>query len=129
MGAEFAAMFVLLFFARFILFGVLVMRMDQECHLGGIALDVLAHGIRFPLAAYAPNEYDNGTFLQALLVALGFSAIGRNVLVLRLVTHAIVSAGALAALYLVRRALKELGFESRRATWVATIALVVALAL
>lgn len=128
-GAQFAAVFVFLFVARFVLLGAVVMRMDQECHLGGIALDVLAHGIRFPLAAYAPNEYDNGTFLQALLVAVGFSAIGRNVLVLRLVTHAIVSAGALAALYLLRRALKEIGLDGRRATWVSTIALLVTLAL
>src|SRR5690348_2481486 len=86
--AEFAGVFALLFFARFVWMGVLVVRMDQECHLGGIALDVLAHGIRFSPAVYAPNEYDNGTFLQALLVAIGYSTVGRNVLVLRLVTHA-----------------------------------------
>src|SRR3989442_399484 len=81
-GAQLAAVFALLFVARFVCMGVLVVRMDQECHLGGIAVEVLAHGIRFPLAAYAPNEYDNGTFLHALLVAIGYSAIGRTLLVL-----------------------------------------------
>jgi hypothetical protein len=121
--------FALLFVARFVLMGVLVVWMDQECHLGGIAVDVLAHGIRFPLAAYAPNEYDNGTFLQSLLVAIGFATIGRHLLVLRLVTHAIVSAGALAALYLLLRCLRELGLDGRRARWVGTTMLLVALAL
>ena len=128
-GAEFVAVFALLFVARFVCMGVLVVRMDQECHLGGIAVDLLAHGIRFPLAAYAPNEYDNGTLLQALLVAIGYSAIGRNALVLRLVTHAIVSTGALAALYLVRRGLRELNLGARRARWLGTVVLLVALAL
>jgi len=128
-GAQYLAVFALLFVARFVVMGALVTWMDQECHLGGIALDVLTHGIRFPLAAYAPNEYDNGTFLQALLVAVGFATMGRHVLVLRLVTHAIVSAGALAALYLLRRCLRELGLDGARAQWLGTIVLLVALAL
>jgi hypothetical protein len=128
-AAQYAAVFTLLFVARFVLLGVFVVWMDQECHLGGIAVDVLAHGIRFPLATYAPNEYDNGTFLQALLVALGFATLGRHVLVLRLVTHAIVSAGALAALFLLRRSLRDLGLAGRRARWVGTTVLLVALAL
>jgi hypothetical protein len=128
-AAQYLAVFALLFVARFVVMGVLVVWMDQECHLGGIALDVLAHGVRFPFAAYAPNEYDNGTFLQALLVALGFATVGRHVLVLRLVTHAIVSAGALAALVLLRRSLRELGCAGRRARWLGTAVLLIGLAL
>lgn len=127
--AQYVAVFAVLFVARFVLLGTFVVAMDQECHLGGIAADVLAHGIRFPLAAYAPNEYDNGTFLQALLVALGFATFGRRVLMLRLVTHAIVSAGALAALYLLRRCLGEVGLTGRRAQWLGAALLLVALAL
>lgn len=127
-AAQYVAVFALLFVVRFVVMGVLVVWMDQECHLGGVALDVLAHGIRFPLATYAPNEYDNGTFLQSLLVALGFATIGRRVLVLRLVTHAIVSAGALAAVRLQLRALRELGCDDRRARWLGTAVLLVALA-
>src|SRR4051794_34442480 len=66
---ETAAFFVLLFLSRFLLRAHLLPEMDQECHIGGIAADVLAHGVRFPLLVYAPNEYDNGSFFSGLLTA------------------------------------------------------------
>ncbi len=120
---------VLLFLARFVMRSHLTPLMDQECHIGGIAVDVLAHGVRFPLLVYAPNEYDNGSFFSGLLTAVSFALLGRNVLSLKLVTHLVSAAGAVAALWLLRACLNELGVTSRRARWAATIALVVAIAL
>ena len=119
----------LLFVARFVARGHLVPRTDQECHIGGIAVDVLAHGIRFPLAAYSPNEYDNGSFVSGLLTAASFRVLGQSVLSLKLVTHAISAAGAVASLRLLRRCLESLGVTGRLERWTATAALVVAAAL
>ncbi len=127
--AELAGFAALFFITRFLARGHLVPQMDQECHIGGIAIDVLAHGIRFPLLVYAPNEYDNGSFFSGLLAALAFSLLGRSVLALKLVTHVIVAAGAVATLHLLRACLAELGLSSRRARWAATTALLVALAM
>lgn len=120
---ELIAVAALLFVARFIGRHYLVTEMDQECHIGGIAVDVLAHGIRFPLLAYAPNDYDNGSFFSGLLAALSFSMFGRNLLALKLVTHAISAAGVVAALALLRACLVELRLESRliRALAIATL--------
>src|SRR5438046_3098135 len=87
--AELAGFAALLFLTRFLLRGHLIPQSDQECHIGGIAVDVLAHGIRFPLTVYAPNEYDNGSFFSGLLAALSFALLGRNLLALKLVTHLI----------------------------------------
>lgn len=128
-AAEFLGLGALLFVARFVARGYLAPRMDQECHIGGIAADVLAHGVRFPLMAYSPNEYDNGSFIQGLLAAIGFAVAGHNVLVLRLVTHAFVTAGAVAALHLLRRCLTELGWSSRRQRAIAVVVMVSGLAL
>ncbi len=122
--AEFLGFAVLLFVVRFIGRGYLVPEMDQECHIGGIAVDVLAHGIRFPLLAYAPNEYDNGSFFSGLLAALSFSVFGRNLLALKLVTHAISAAGAVAALSLLRACLAELRLTDRLVRAVAIAILV-----
>ncbi|MFN8644254.1 MAG: hypothetical protein U0802_22320 [Candidatus Binatia bacterium] len=91
--AGFAALF---FLTRFVARGYLAPQMDQECHIGGIAVDVLTHGVRFPLLAYAPNEYDNGSFFSGLLAALSFTVLGRRLLALKLVTHLISAAGAVA---------------------------------
>ena len=55
---------MLLFVTRFVARAHLVPQTDQECYIGGIAVDVLAHGVRFPLLVYAPNEYDNGSFFS-----------------------------------------------------------------
>jgi hypothetical protein len=126
--AELAGFIVLLFVTRFVARGHLVLRMDQECHIGGIALDVLAHGIRFPLTVYAPNEYDNGSFFSGLLTAASFLLLGRNVLALKLVTHVISAAGAVATLSLLRGCLRELKLTDRRTRWVATAVLVIAIA-
>jgi hypothetical protein len=126
---EFAGFAVLLFIARFVARGHLVPQLDQECHIGGIAIDVLAHGIRFPLLVYAPNEYDNGSFFSGLLAAASFALLGRNVLALKLVTLLIAAAGAVATLWLLRGCLDELGLTSRRVRWTATSALVIAIAL
>ena len=129
LSVEFAAFAVLLFVTRFVARGHLAPQIDQECHIGGIAVDVLAHGVRFPLLAYAPNEYDNGSFFSGLLAAGFFSLLGRNVLALKLVTHFICAAGAVATLWLLRGCLEEMGLTSRRVRWTATAALVVAIAL
>lgn len=128
MLAEVAGFAVLLFVARFLARAHLIPQSDQECHIGGIAVDVLAHGIRFPLLAYAPNEYDNGSFFSGLLTAGSFSILGRNVLALKLATHVIAAAGAVAALWLLRACLSELGLTARRVRWVAAAALVIAFA-
>ncbi len=128
LSAELAGFAILLFVTRFVLRSHLIPLMDQECHIGGIAIDVLAHGVRFPLLAYAPNEYDNGSFFSGLLAALSFALLGRSVLALKLVTHLISAAGAVGALWLLRGCLDDLGVTSRRARWAATAALVVAIA-
>jgi hypothetical protein len=127
-AAELAGFAALLFLTRFVLRSHLIPLMDQECHIGGIAVDVLAHGVRFPLLAYAPNEYDNGSFLSGLLTAISFSLLGRSVLALKLVTHLIAAAGAVGALWLLRSCLDELGVSSRRARWAATAVLVIGIA-
>src|SRR5690242_7273477 len=83
LAAEFVGMAALLFLTRFVARSHLIPLSDQECHVGGVAVDVLAHGIRFPLCAYAPNEYDNGTLFSGLLAAVSFSILGRSVLALK----------------------------------------------
>lgn len=127
--AEFIALAGLLFVTRFILRGYLAPQMDQECHIGGVAIDVLAHGIRFPFLAYAPNEYDNGSLFSGLLAAVSFTLLGRSVLALKLVTHLISAAGAVATLWILRACLDEQSVTSRRARWSAIAVLVVAIAL
>jgi hypothetical protein len=126
--AEFAGFAVVLFLTRFVARAHLIPQLDQECHIGGIAVDVLAHGVRFPLLVYAPNEYDNGSFFSGLLAAVSFTLLGRNVLALKLVTHVISAVAAVATLCLLRRCLAEVGLTSRRARWAATTALVIAIA-
>lgn len=127
--AEWLGFAALLFVTRFLMRGHLIPQTDQECHIGGIAIDVLSHGIRFPLLTYAPNEYDNGSFFSGLLVAGSFSLLGRNALALKLVTHLISAAGAVATLSLLRGCLAELKLTERRQRWLATAILVVGLAL
>src|SRR5512144_2298152 len=129
LAAEFLGFAVLLFVTRFLARGHLVPETDQECYIGGIAVDVLANGIRFPLLAYAPNEYDNGSFFSGLLAAVSFSLFGRNLLALKLVTHLISAAGAAATLWLLRDCLDELGLKSPRIRWVSTLVLLVTIAL
>jgi hypothetical protein len=126
---ELAGFALLLFVTRFIARGHLVPESDQECYIGGIALDVLAHGVRFPIVAYAPNEYDNGSFFSGLLAAGSFRLLGQSVLALKLVTHLISAAGAVATLWLLRGCLTELGLSRRRERWTATAVLVIAIAL
>ncbi len=77
------------------------------CHIGSIAVDVLAHGIRFPLLVYAPVEYNNGSFFSGLLTAVSFSVLGRNVLTLKLLTFLVSIAGAVATLWLLRGCLRR----------------------
>lgn len=127
--AELLGFAVLLFVTRYVLRGHLALQMDQECHIGGIAVEVLAHGVRFPLVAYAPNEYDNGSFYSGLLAALSFGVFGRSLLALKLVTHLFSAAGAVATLALLRRARAELGLTGAAARWTSTLVLLVALAL
>src|SRR5262245_812378 len=129
LAAEFAGLAALLFFTRFVGRPHLIPLTDQECHIGGVAVDVLAHGIRFPLCVYAPNEYDNGSLFSGVLAALAFGLLGRSVLALKLTTHLITVAGALAALWLLRGCLDELGLTSRRARWTATTVLIASIAL
>ncbi len=125
---EFAAFATLLFVVRFIMRGHLVPQLDEECTIGGAALDILAQGIRFPLPVYAPNDYENGFFYSALLAAGSFSLLGRNVLALKLPTHLIASLGAVATVWLLRSCLDELRLHTRHARWTAMAVLVVATA-
>lgn len=129
LAAELAGFAALLFLTRFVARGHLAPQTDQECHIGGIALDLLAHGLRFPLLAYAPNEYDNGSLASGALAAASFALLGPSVLALKLVTHLISAAGAVAALALLRRCLDELGVTARAARGAAIAALVAAIAL
>lgn len=126
--AELVAFAGLLFVTRFIMRGHLVPRLDEECHIGGIAVDMLAHGVRFPLVVYAQSEYDNGSVFSGLLVGAAFWSLGRSFLALKLVTHLSAAAGAVATLSLLRGCLRELGLTQRRIRWVATAALVIAIA-
>lgn len=125
---EFATFAALLFVVRFILRGHLVPQLDEECNLGGAAVDMLAHGIRFPLPVYAPNDYENGYFYSSLLIARSFAWLGRNVLALKLPTHLVTSMGAVATLWLLRSCLDELRLGARQARWTAITVLVVATA-
>lgn len=129
LSIEFGALASLLFVSRFVARGHLVPQSDQECHIGAIAADVLEHGIRFPLLVYAPNEYDNGSFFSGLLAAAAFALLGRNLLALKLVTHLISAAGAVATLCLLRGCLAEIGWTGRRARQVALGVVVVEIAL
>ena len=125
-AAAFVGFFALLFAARFLARGHLIPRLDQECHIGGIGVELLAHGIRFPLLAYAPNEYDNGSFFSGLVTAGFFAVLGRSYLTLKLVTHTFAAMGATAAAWLLWGCLDDLRVTSRRARWAAVAALVVA---
>ncbi len=128
MLGEFVAFATLLFVVRFILRGHLVQDVDEDCTLGGVAVDLLAYGVRFPLAVYAPNNYENGFFYSGLLTAASFSVLGRNVLALKLPTHLIVSMGAVATLWLLRGCLDELRLTARSVRWTAIAVLIVATA-
>jgi hypothetical protein len=125
---EFAAFAILLFVVRFMMRGHLVPQLDEECTVGGAAVNLLAQGIRFPLRVYAPNDYENGFFYSALLAATSFSLLGRNVLALKLVTHLVVSLGAAATVWLLRSCLDELRLNDRQVRWTAIAVLVVATA-
>lgn len=127
--AQFVAFATLLFLTRFVARGHLVPQMDQECHIGGIAAELLQHGLRFPLMVYSPNEYDNGSFFSGLAAAGMFTLLGQSVLAIKLVTHTITAAGAVAALCLLRSCLAELSLASRRERRIAAAALVITLAL
>jgi hypothetical protein len=124
---EFVAFAALLFATRFVCRGHLAISDEEEC-TGGIAVDVLAHGVRFPLAVYAENPYDNGFFFSGLLTAASFSLLGRNVLTMKLVAHLIAAAGAVATLSLLQQCLREMGLTGRRTRWPAIIVVVVAIA-
>lgn len=126
---EWSAFAILLFVVRFFLRGHLVPQLDEECTIGGAAVEILAHGIRFPLPAYAPNDYENGFFYSALLAAASFAALGRNVLTLKLPTHLIASIGAVATVWLLRSCLDEQRLSARSARWTAIAVLIVATAL
>lgn len=129
LAAEWAGFAALLFASRLVGRALLVPQSDQECFIGGIAVDLLAHGLRFPLLAYAPNEYDNGSLFSGLAAAGSFALFGRSVLALKLVTLAINAAGAVAALALLRRGLDELGVRQAAARRVAIAVLIATVAL
>jgi len=129
LSAEFVGLAALLFIVRFVLRSHLVIHTDEMCHIGAIAVDVLQHGVRFPLLVYAPVDYNNGPFFSGLLTVASFSLLGRSVLALKLVTHLVSTAGALATLWLLRACLGELGVTNRHTRWAAVAALLVAIAL
>lgn len=129
LGVELAAFAALLFLTRFVLRGYLALPLDEECHIGGVAVDVLAAGIRFPSLVYVQSDYDNGSLLSGLLAAGAFTLLGRNLLALKLVTHLVSAAGAVAALWLLRGCLRDLGLTARRTRWTAVAALAIGIAL
>src|SRR5262245_49254137 len=92
---EFTTFALVLFVTRFLWRGLLLIRIDEEC-VGGVAHEILAHGIRFPLGVYADNPYDNGFFAAGLVTAGLFSVFGQRVLVMKLVPHLLSAAGAVA---------------------------------
>ena len=125
---ELASFSILLFATRFIARAHLTSQIPEECTIGAVAIDILAHGVRFPIVTYAPNGYENGFFFSGLLTAASFSMLGSNVLARKLVTHVIMCAGAVGALWLLRACLQELGLTDRRVRWAATTVLVIAFA-
>lgn len=121
---------VVLFVTRFVARPYLLAQLEgDECHAGGIAVDWLAHGFRFPFLVYGQTEYDNASFFGGILAAGAFSLLGRNLLALKLVPLLFSTASAVATLRLLRGCLEELGLTSRRVRWVATAVLVIAIAL
>lgn len=77
---------VLLAFARLVLQPQMLAVAPEECHTGGIAVDLLEHGMRWPFFSYTPEHYENGIVLQGFLAVPFFVAFGRNVLALKLLT-------------------------------------------
>ena len=129
LALEFGLFAALLFLTRFVLRGYLALPLDEECHIGGVAVDILAKGIRFPSIVYVQSDYDNGSLISGLLAAGSFALLGRNLLALKLVTHLVAAVGAVAALALLRRSLGDLGLTSRPARWTAIAVLAIAVAL
>lgn len=105
---------IVLFVARYVARGHLALCVDEEC-VGGVAVEVLAHGVRYPLAVYAENNYDNGFFVSGLITAALFSIFGRRVLAFKLEPLVVSAAAAVATLALVMWCLRELQIEDRRA--------------
>ena len=113
-GGLTALFVVVLFVARYVARSHLALCVDEEC-LGGVAVEVLAHGVRYPLAVYAENNYDNGFFVSGLITAALFSVFGRRVLVFKLEALIASAAAAVATLALVSACLRELQITDRRA--------------
>ncbi|MGH7788930.1 MAG: hypothetical protein ACRERC_18815, partial [Candidatus Binatia bacterium] len=127
--AQFAGFALLLFATRFLAQGHLAVQTDETCHLGAIAVDVLAHGVRFPLPAYAPVEYNNGSLVSGVLDAGLFALLGRRVLTLKLLPLLVWAAGAVACVALLRRGLDELDVRDGWARGAGVAAVVIGLAL
>ncbi len=122
-------LFLFLFLVRFVLFADLTFVSPEECHTGAIASELLAHGFRFPLAAYTPVPYENGIVIEGILAVPLFALLGQNVLALKLLPHLVSVGLALAGVALQRHVLDELGVVDRRSRAVAAAAFVLALAL
>ncbi len=106
---------VVLFIARYMARGHLALCIEEECSGGGVAVEVLAHGVRYPLSVYAQNTYDNGSFVSGLVTAALFSVFGRRALTFKLEPLIVSAAAAVAILALVALCLRELQITDRRA--------------
>lgn len=108
--------------ARMVLRGQLLVLTNEECHTGGVALEVLRHGLRFPLGAYTPEFYENGIVIQGLLAVPFVAAFGPTLLALKLLSLCVSTAQALLGLSLVRAVARELDPEAKTSSAVAQVA-------
>lgn len=107
----FVVAYALLFAVRFVAFGHYLGVNEQECHIGGIAHELLAHGVSMPLRNYAPNDYNSGSFFFGATAAAYFSLLGPSLLAVKLVPHTFAVAGLCATLALLARSLRELSMD------------------
>lgn len=122
-----ATALTVLFVSRFFLLTSAAFVTPEECHTGGIAAEVLKHGLRFPLWAYTPENYENGIVIGGLLATPLYGLFGEDVFALKLFAFVISATGMLAGLALLRRLLAATGLESRHARFAAFVGYVMLL--
>jgi len=89
----------------------------EECHTGGMAQEILAHGFALPFGAYTPEVYENGIVLQGFAAAAFFASIGPSVLTLRVLALLVSWIGLLLTWSLAKRTGNTLGMDAERAQW------------
>ena len=104
-SATFAAIFIALFLIRTVLYANLPDATSESCHTGGIAVEILDHGLRLPLRAYTPEMYEIGIVIEGFLAAPLFALLGPNLLAIKLLATLFATVAACAGLALVPRLL------------------------